>query len=152
MDPFQTHKSVPIYGPTHNTVHIWSCIVTARSSRPNGSIVSTERLETGGTDFSVSSLQCLGLISVSASYVSFTTLICCFLHVCKINLMNTINLVYDCHMWRGLRNRYEMLNVAASFMMLLTCCQWMLPNWVPVVLYLQKFNVRTSWRGSNVKQ
>jgi len=22
MDPFQTHKSVPIYGPTHNTVHI----------------------------------------------------------------------------------------------------------------------------------
>jgi len=76
---FQTHKSVPIYGPTHNTVHIWSCIVTTWASRWNVSRRCFERLVSVSSRYrqsnvSVSRLWRLGLVSVSASYVSFTTL------------------------------------------------------------------------------
>ena len=82
----QTHKSV-LMG-----LHIISCIVTARTSRPNVSRCCFERLvsvlsRTSGTDVSISSRSCHSEVSassesrdsdvlVSASYVSLTTLFC----------------------------------------------------------------------------
>jgi len=93
----QTHKSV-LMG-----LHIISCIVTARTSRPNVSRCCFERLvsvlsRTSGTDVSVLSRCChsnvsissrschsevsvssesrASDVSVSASYVSLTTLFC----------------------------------------------------------------------------
>jgi len=114
----QTHKSV-LMG-----LHIISCIVTARTSRPNVSRCCFERLvsvlsRTSGTDVSVSSESRDSDVSLSVSYVCLTTLFCRPTRNCSMaNRLHIAKHGYGCACQNGggfhSRARLQFTNIERS--------------------------------------